>query len=209
MNGEVKVVNDVAAEFARIVASELKGSGSTFVLSGGSTATACYQQLAEQNVEWSDVSIFWGDERCVPLDHEDSNYLLAQKAMPSVLNAAAAVYAMEDADAYEKLVADAVPFDVVHLGVGDDGHVASLFPDSDTLNVEDRLVVDGGDEFHKHPRITLTYPAINSAKVVIYTVVGENKAEMINRVRSGEDLPVNRVKAERQIWLLDEGANGN
>jgi 6-phosphogluconolactonase/glucosamine-6-phosphate isomerase/deaminase len=100
------------------------------------------------------------------------------------------------------------PFDLIHLGLGPDGHTASLFPGSAALAVTDRLVVTNGDELHPHPRLTFTYPALQRARLVVFTVAGAEKRDAFARIRAGDDLPAARVTAERVLWLVDPAAAG-
>jgi 6-phosphogluconolactonase len=110
--------------------------------------------------------------------------------------------------AYDTLVAAAPPIDLVHLGLGPDGHTASLFPGSSALTVTDRLVVTNGDALHPHPRLTFTYPALARARLVVFTVADKEKHDAFARIRAGEDLPAARVTAERVLWLVDPAAAG-
>ncbi len=99
------------------------------------------------------------------------------------------------------------PIDVVHLGLGPDGHTASLFPGAATLTITDRLVVSAGDELHPHPRLTFTYPAIERSPLVVVTVAGAEKRDALARVRAGdESLPASHVRAGQVIWLADPAA---
>lgn len=214
MSTEYRVVKDVGAAFAEEVAKAYSETTDKFTiaLSGGSTATACYEALRRIDIDWGTTYVVWGDERRVPLDHPDSNYLLARNALLDYVSPPAAVHPMggdETADNYEKIVADLSPIDFIHLGMGDDGHTASLFPDSPALEVEDRLVVETGDDLHKHPRMTLTFPAIAQARRIVFTVTGANKADMLTRVRAGDDYPAARVSGADILWLVDEAAAGN
>jgi 6-phosphogluconolactonase/glucosamine-6-phosphate isomerase/deaminase len=109
---------------------------------------------------------------------------------------------------YDALVAAAPPIDLVHLGLGPDGHTASLFPGSAALDVTDRLVVANGDALHPHPRLTFTYPALERSRLVVITVAGEEKRDAFARIRAGDDLPAARVTAERVLWLIDPAAAG-
>jgi 6-phosphogluconolactonase/glucosamine-6-phosphate isomerase/deaminase len=112
------------------------------------------------------------------------------------------------AERYDALVSSSPPIDLVHLGLGPDGHTASLFPGSPALAVRDRLVVATGDDQHPHPRLTFTYPAIERSRLVVFTVAGEEKRDAFQRVRAGEDLPASHVRAERVVWLADRDAMG-
>jgi 6-phosphogluconolactonase len=112
------------------------------------------------------------------------------------------------ADAYDELVRTAPPIDIVHLGLGPDGHTASLFPGSPILAETERLVVAAGDAKHPHPRLTFTYPAIARGRFVIVTVAGVEKRDAVERIRAGEELPAARIRAERVLWLGDRAAFG-
>ena len=105
--------------------------------------------------------------------------------------------------------ARATPIDLVHLGLGPDGHTASLFPEAATLSITDRLVVSAGDDAHPHPRLTFTYPAIARSPLVVFTVAGEEKREAFARVRNGDEaMPATSVQADQIIWLADQAALG-
>ncbi len=210
--GEVDVVDDVAGAFAALVAAE---APSTVALSGGSTARRCYQALAARDIDWRGVTVLFGDERWVPVGSPDSNEGMAREvlldhvdpgAVRSMREAGASLEAA--ADAYHRLVGEVAPIDLVHLGLGDDGHTASLFPGSPALDVDDRLVVATGDDAHPHPRLTLTYPGIARARVAVVTVSGAAKADAWQRLCRGDDVPAARVRAPRVLWLVDPAAAG-
>ncbi len=143
MNGELIVVDDVAAEFAeRVIEAFHSRSDESFAiaLSGGDTARRCYERLAHDGgdqIDWWQVDVYWGDERCVPPDHPDSNERLGREALLERVGAAHAIYPMrceEGPGSYQLRVGEVGRFDVVHLGVGPDGHTASLFPGSPALD---------------------------------------------------------------------------
>jgi 6-phosphogluconolactonase len=113
----------------------------------------------------------------------------------------------EASDAYDQLVRQLGPIDLVHLGLGPDGHTASLFPGSPALDEKERSVVATGDDRHPHPRLTITFPAIAMSRLAVFTVAGEEKREILARVKADDDLPAARVRAERVLWLVDEAAN--
>jgi len=200
MIGEVRVVDDVAVAFADLVVEE---APETIALSGGSLARRCYEQLAARDVDWRTVTVFFGDERAVPVDDDESNEGMARRALLDRATPAA-IHSMVGlgADAYDALVASCPPIDLVHLGLGPDGHTASLFPGSPSLDVEDRFVIDTGDDAHPHPRITFTFPAIARAQLAVVTVDGEEKREAWRRLTIGDDLPAQHVDASRVIWLV-------
>lgn len=220
MHGEVRVVDDVTAAFADVVAEAWHarpGPAFSIALSGGQTARRCYEHLAtraDHPVDWMQTEVYWGDERCVPLDHPDSNYRLASEALLAGVGGVHALFPMrcEDGDdAYNLLISSVGRLDVVHLGLGTDGHTASLFPDSPALEAhEGRLVVTNSDPHGRnpHPRMTLTFGGIARARVVVVTVSGPEKAEAFARVRGSGDVPGARVEAERVIWLVDPAAAG-
>jgi 6-phosphogluconolactonase len=114
----------------------------------------------------------------------------------------------EAADAYDELIRTAPPIELIHLGIGPDGHTASLFPNTGALDETERLVVANGDDLHPHPRLTFTFPAIARSPLVVIAVSGEEKREAIARIRAGEDLPGARIRAGEVIWLIDPAAMG-
>lgn len=211
--GEIRIVPHVPAAFAELVTLEAPRS---IALSGGDTARACYGLFATAaNVDWSAVEVLFGDERWVPVHDHESNEGMARLAFLDEVDPAwihsmygAGATPEEAADAYDALVDGFGPIDLVHLGLGPDGHTASLFPGTAALDVTDRLVVTNGDEKHEHLRLTFTYPAIARARLVVFTVAGSEKREAMSRIRAGEDLPAARVEAERVVWLVDAEAMG-
>jgi 6-phosphogluconolactonase len=211
VNGEVRVVDDVAQAFASLVASEAPPS---IALSGGHTARECYERLRGARVDWPAVDVFFGDERFVPVDNPDSNEGMARRALLDHVDARS-IHSMrgrEDtleaaAAAYDTLVRDHGPVALVHLGLGPDGHTASLFPGSPALREEQRLVVGNpGDATHPHDRLTFTYRAIAESGLVVFTVAGADKRDALSRIRAGDDLPATHVTADRVIWLVDPPA---
>lgn len=222
MHGELIVVDDVPGEFAeRVIEAFHSRPGESFsiALSGGETARRCYERLATDGadqIDWWQVDVYWGDERCVPPGDPDSNERLGREALLERVGAANAVHPMRcDAgpDAYHLLVSDLGRFDVVHLGLGRDGHTASLFPRSPALDADPgRLVVFNEDPLgnNPHQRMTLTFAGIERARLVLFTVVGEEKREALARVRAGDpDCPATHVRAERVVWLVDPAAAGD
>jgi 6-phosphogluconolactonase len=218
MNGELVIVDDVRPEFTRRVAAAFGARANddfSFALSGGSTARSCYEHLADAagtQIDWWKVDFYWGDERCVPLDHEDSNYRLAREALLDRVGAANATYPMrcdEGPDPYQLRIGELGKFDVIHLGLGPDGHTASLFPQSPALDADPgRLVVMNEDPLgvNQRPRMTLTFAGIARARLVLFTVAGEAKRDALRRVHAGEDVPASRVAADNVVWLADREA---
>jgi 6-phosphogluconolactonase len=218
MNGDLVVVDDVPAAFAEhLVAAfaERANEGFAIALSGGGTARACYERLASSSeaVDWWKVDVYWGDERCVPLDDPDSNYRLARESLLDRVGAANATYPMrcdEGPDAYQMRVGELGKFDVIHLGLGPDGHTASLFPESRALTADPGLLVVVNDDplgHNPHPRMTLTYEGIARGRLVLVTVEGEAKADALARILAGDPTaPASKIHADRIVWLADAAA---
>lgn len=221
MHGDLVVVDDVPGEFAERVIEAFHArpnEGFSFAVSGGATARACYERLADDagtQIDWWKVDVYWGDERCVPHDSPESNYHLVREALLERVGAVNANYPMfceEGPDAYQLRLGELGRLDVVHLGLGADGHVASLFPDSGALDADPgRLVVANEDPHGRnpHPRMTLTLGGIARARLVVVTVSGEAKREALARVREGDPTcPGALVTADRVVWIADRAAAG-
>ena len=218
MHGELVVVDDVPGEFAeRVIESFHQRPADSFsiALSGGETARRSYERLADDagnQIDWWKVDVYWGDERCVPLDNEASNYRLGREALLERLGAVNANYPMrcdEGADPYQLRLGQLGRIDVVHLGLGPDGHTASLFPGSPAIDADPgRLVVMNRDPSgnNPHERMTFTFAGIERARLVLFTVSGAEKSEALARVVAGEDLPAGRVQAEQVLWIVDPAA---
>jgi 6-phosphogluconolactonase len=165
-----------------------------------------------QAIDWLFVNVFWGDERCVPPDDPDSNERMGRQALLEKVGAANAVYPMRcdgGVDAYQLRIGELGQLDVVHLGMGADGHTASLFPGSAALDADPGQLVSLNEDpsgRNKHPRMTLTYGGIARARLVIFTVAGEAKRPALEAIVAGEDLPAARVRAGRVLWLVDPAA---
>jgi 6-phosphogluconolactonase len=212
VHGAVRIVDDVAAAFAALVVDTAPTS---IALSGGSTARAAYEALAALELDWDAVDVYFGDERWVPVTDPESNEGMARAAL---LDRAAprAVHSLRGAGttidaaavAYDALVAAAPPFDLVHLGLGPDGHTASLFPGSAALDVHDRFVVTNADDLHPHPRLTFTFAALARSRLIVFTVAGVDKRDAFARIRAGDDLPAARVTAQHIVWLVDPASAG-
>lgn len=222
MHGKLVVVDDVAGEFAdRVIEAFHSRPNDTFslVLSGGETARRAYERLAADGgtqIDWWKVDIYWGDERCVPLDHPDSNYRLGREALLDRVGAANATYPMrceEGPDPHQLRFGELGRFDLVHLGLGPDGHTASLFPGSPALHADPgRLVVMNEDPSGNNPytRMTLTYAGIARARLILVTVSGEGKREALRRVAEQDPTaPASNIDAERIVWLADPAAAGD
>ncbi|CDG34294.1 6-phosphogluconolactonase [Parasaccharibacter sp. TMW2.1882] len=234
----VEVLKDseaVAMEMARLLIRTVKEKQQGRVriaLSGGSTPKQLFAILAQpdmaRQVDWSRVEIFYGDERHVPEGHADSNHASARELLLSRVSIPAAqVHPMptaatvaEDAASYQsvleqaygatKLEAGRPLFDIVMLGLGTDGHTASLFPGEPVLEEKKAWVGVAAPRTAPHERLTLTYPAIASSALVVFLVTGENKVPMLARLRQGDgSIPSGRIVSEGKILILaDEAAAG-
>ena len=222
---DLQVLDDPGASAARLLA-EAAGGGGQIALTGGSTPRSAYERAAAADAEWSRTTLWWGDERCVPPDDELSNYALARETLlDAIAGAAPEVHRMrgelgphEGASAYEaelhEVFGAGMPeFDLVLLGMGADGHCASLFPGQPTLDEDVRLVVgveQAGAEPYV-PRISLTLPVINAARQVVFLVTGEDKADAVARAFEadpGPHTPASLVTpaSGRLVALLDRAA---
>lgn len=225
-----------ADEFTRVARAAIAARGRFSVaLAGGNTPRGAYSLLAEddaakpaERLPWGKVHFFFGDERQVPPSHPDSNYRMAQEALFSRLavpeanihRIEAELSAQEAANHYQELLraSFALPpgeiprFDLVLLGMGPDGHTASLFPGSQALGENTHLVAANWVEKFKVFRITLTFPVLNHAAEVMFLVSGTDKAGMLRRVLqgdpSGATYPAQRVRPEagRLLWYADQAA---
>lgn len=221
----VEPVVDVPEAFAAAVLDAFArrpGRRFTLVLSGGATAEACYEQLARTGpggIDWSSVDLYLGDERDVPADHADANQRMVRRTLVDRVGSLGSFRPMPTgepldrcADDYDALVASALAttgLDLVHLGLGPDGHTASLFPGAAALEAgPGRLVVATADPNGRNPhrRLSLTLEAIGRARQVVFTVAGRAKRPAVARLRQGEDLPAARVRAGRVTWLVDRDA---
>ena len=189
---ELHVLDDPAIAVGDLIAEHVRRGG-TIVLTGGSTPSRAYEHAAQTQPDWSNVSVWWGDERAVRPDDERSNYRLAKETLLDRLDAQPEVHRIEGelapeeaARRYDAEIAG-VELDLLLLGLGPDGHMASLFPGTPQLDVTDRNVTSGPaglDPFVD--RVTLTLPAIQAAKRIVFLVAGAGKAEAVERAFAGE-----------------------
>ena len=233
---QTEVYADVGALFeaaaARIANALTKAvearSRAAIALAGGSTPEALYERLAKtpwaEKIPWESVHVFWGDERCVAPDRTESNYRMAREALlefvpvpsASVHRIPAEGDPAEAALTYEQTIRDVLGpepvFDVVLLGMGDDGHTASLFPGTAAVDVTDRLTTGVFVPKLGVWRVSLTLRAINTAREVLFLVAGEGKADMVSEVLGLEapsaELPASLVNPAHGdvIWMMDEAA---
>ncbi len=202
---------DVAAAAAADIAEALHQDSRSLVLAGGTTPQRCYELLAGIDVEWGRVSILFGDERCVPPDHPDSNYRMAREALldrvsPGTVYRMPAELGPDDGAAlYAHVVAAVAPLDLVVLGVGEDGHTASLFPGHPALKAGG--LTAGIHDSPKPPpqRVTLTLRALQDARRVLILATGAGKAEAVARAKRRE-VPSGMIAGAR--WLIDRAAAG-
>lgn len=220
-----------ADEFVRAGRNAIGAQGRfTVALSGGSTPKSLYSLLAEQHRDfaWNRTFLFFGDERHVPPDHPDSNYrmvnesLLTKIQIPSEnvfrvrvenpdANAAALEYEHQMRGFFSHEEASFPRFDLILLGMGSDGHTASLFPGSDGLKEQSRWVIANWIEKFNTHRITLTFPVLNGAAEAIFIASGSDKADMVQQVLEGKKVPPypsQQVlpKDGKLLWMLDEAA---
>jgi 6-phosphogluconolactonase len=220
----VVVMDDPAAAAAERLAEAAAGGGHV-ALAGGSTPRAAYERAATMDIDWSGSTLWFGDERCVPPDHEHSNYRMVKEALlDRIPGGPAAVKRMEGergpdegASAYEAELrtafGDEIPrLDLILLGLGPDAHTASLFPGDAALGEGERLAV-GVPTPGMAPlvsRVTVTLPVVNAAREVVFLVSGEDKADAVARAFAGvqdPSAPASLVRPESgSLTLLADAA---
>lgn len=225
--GIEEMQEDCAESIAAVLRPSTEGQMRTLVLSGGSTPRGMHRILADApEIDWSNVHIFWGDERTVPPDHEDSNYRMAHESLLRHIDIPEEnIHRMRGeldpetaAEEYEREIREVlgVPepeiprFDVIVLGMGADGHTASLFPGTEALDEQQRLVVANEVPQLGTTRLTMTYPLINAAHRVYFLVAGDDKDDAALQCLTDhpETPPAGLVQpssGELQ-WFLDAGA---
>ena len=196
----------------------------TLALAGGSTPKSMYQHLAARSVPWGKVRVFFGDERCVPPDDVGSNYRMAREAMldrvplnPAYLHRILGELPPDEAaqraedDLRANVTGDPIPrLDLIVLGIGPDGHTASLFPGGPESEVTDRLMVPVHRPDLPQPwRVSMTLPVLNAARRVVVLVADGAKAPMVARALAGDEtIPAGRVRPTdgELIWMVTEAA---
>ena len=226
----VSVARQAAEILEKLCAKAVSESGMfNLAISGGKTPVPLFRLLAEQDwrnrLSWEKINLYWVDERCVPPESPDSNYGLARKELLSFIPAPrfyrikGELKPSEAADSYEELLSqnfhlknDELPrFDCMVLGMGTDGHVASLFPDlADYIDTQYK-VIDLYVPKLRESRITLTLPVINNSKACIFLVSGREKHPVVSRalnLLTSPDLPAQKVRPTKGelIWIIDEAA---
>lgn len=221
-----------ARDFATKAAEAIEERGRfAVVLAGGSTPRVAYELLARDfadEIDWDRVHVFFGDERAVPPDHEDSNYRMAREALLSHVPVGS-IHRMrgelppaQAAAAYEEELrgffgaSDEPPsFELILLGIGVDGHTASLFPNTPALDVTDRWVAANPVEKLDAVRLTLTVPVINAARATRFLVAGKDKAEALKEILEGDadprEYPAKLVRSASgpAVWMVDRAAAGS
>ena len=227
-----ELAREAAQRFTRQAVDAVRSRGRfSAALSGGSTPGVLYQLLAEEpyrgQIPWADVHLFWADERCVPPNDPGSNYEQAETALISrvpippdnIHRIQGELEPLAAARFYDRALQDyfcgpQTRFDLVLLGLGTDGHTASLFPGSPALEGTERLAEAVVAVYDDRPaqRVTLTLPAITSAREVLFLISGGTKAGIVRAVLEGSDprLPARRVRptAGQLTWLVDKAAAG-
>ena len=212
------LVRPAAAWLAAEIAAAVRDRGvCALALSGGRTPEPVYRELARADVDWARVRVFFADERAVPPDHAESNYGMVREALLSLVAIPASnVHRMAaerpDRDAAARAYEQTLPLslDVLLLGVGADGHTASLFPGSPALDERRRLVVPATGAKPPAERLTITPPVIGAARRVAVLVAGADKAAMVARALEGPVEPgeVPAQLARHGVWFLDRAAAG-
>lgn len=227
---KAELAEAAARDFARRAAESIEERGRFAVaLAGGSTPRVVYELLASgygetADLDWSRVHAFFGDERTVPPDDEDSNYRMARETLldhvpvGSVHRMRGELPPEEAAAEYEaelrSFFGDGLPrFDLIMLGIGGDGHTASLFPQTSALEVTDRLVTANSVPKLETERITLTVPIINAARAVAFLVSGEDKTQALREILEGDGdphvYPAKFVQPDGDLtWMVDRAATG-
>jgi 6-phosphogluconolactonase len=237
MQKEIRIfssIQELAQFFAEKLAFSVNGTpaGSFFsiMLSGGSTPRLVFNYIAanfRNRIDWRKVKVFWGDERCVPPGSDESNFRMAKDSLldhvsiqeNNIFRIKGEADPTTEAERYEEVIRQNIPliqniprFDLIILGLGEDGHTASIFPDNLHLYNSDKLFEVTEHPLTKQKRITATGEIINNSRTVIFLVTGESKAEMVARIikrkELWENLPASLVNAENGelLWLLDEKA---
>jgi 6-phosphogluconolactonase len=213
----IEVLDDPATAVADLIVQGA-ADGGDLVLTGGSSPERAYRLAADAGADWSGATVWFTDERCVPPDHELSNFRMVDRALVSRLAAPPQVNRMQGelgydagAEAYESVLGDDPRFDLVLLGLGPDAHIASLFPGKPEKHLVDRFVVgvpEAGMEPYV-PRISLTLPALNAGRHVVFLVTGESKREAVRRAFGDppdEESPAAHVRPAELTVFLDPAA---
>jgi len=209
---EFDQASEVAADFlaSKIEASIQQKGECHVVLPGGNTPAQCLSYLADKDLPWNRVHWYLGDERCYPLNHQDRNDVMLQNNLWSHISTSnihripAEFGAEQAAKVYREIVNSIEYFDIVFLGMGEDGHTASLFPNNEALQ-DTRSVIPVYDA-PKAPtdRVSLSINTLKKARCRMVLTGGVGKSEIIARIKEGDPLPVNRIGDIN--WFVDETA---
>ena len=215
------VVVDDEKEAAAVTAERLARAareGGNIMLTGGTTPRLAYEEDAKREPDWSRTKLWWGDERCVPPEHEYSNYGMAKRALldrieppPAAVHRIKGELGKEAAAADYDRELDDEPLDLILLGMGPDGHVASLFPNAPTLQQQGRVLPAEAQLEPFVDRVTLSIPALRGGRELLFLVTGEPKAEAVRRAFGDEPspaTPASLVRSEhgRTTAILDRAA---
>ncbi len=227
-----QAAREACSRMTRSIRDALKERGSASIaLSGGSSPHEAYRLLAQETIDWNKVQVWFVDERAVPPTHERSNYAAAKRSLLDAakipeanihrmmgeapdLEGAARAYEASLRDNVKNKMAGLPALDLVILGVGDDGHTASLFPSEPTVNVTDRLVAAVPARGDREARLTLTTPVLENARASVIIVLGKSKHEPLERIwaTSGDvkDTPARIIRSFRGsiTWVIDRAAGG-
>jgi 6-phosphogluconolactonase len=223
-----------AEQFVALARQAIAARGRFAVaLSGGSTPKALYSLLAtaafSAQLDWRQIHLFFGDERCVAPDHAESNYRMVKEALLDQIaiagdnvhrmagelapEVAAAAYAAQLTGFFNLPENNLPRFDLIFLGLGEDGHTASLFPDSSALTDTDRWVTATYVAKLKSHRLTFTFPAINNAAQISFLIAGQSKTAVVKAIVTGQnsDAPAARIKPShgKLTWFVTEDAAGD
>jgi 6-phosphogluconolactonase len=217
---ELVIVED-EQEVAAVVGERLARAareGGSVVLTGGKTPEQAYKEAAKRASDWSKVDLWWGDERCVPPDDDESNYGMAKRALldrlegaPRSVHRIKGELGKEEAAAQYERELDDTQLDLLLLGLGPDGHVASLFPNAPTLRQRKKVLPAESGLEPFLDRVTLSLPALRGAREIVFLLAGESKADAAARAFAGEpgpDTPASLVRARggRTVAILDRAA---
>ena len=215
---------DVAKEAAIFIADRIreniiKKGHFTFAISGGRTPWAMIKELAKEDLPWEKVFLFQVDERIAPNAHPDRNLTQLFKAIegtklvlrlnifPMRVNAEDLDEACEEYESHINRMTENGKLDLIHLGIGTDGHTASLVPNDSVLEIKEKGVALTDSEYQGRKRMTLTYPLINHAEKILWVVTGEEKAEMLDRLlHQDPSIPAGRIDQHHAIVFTEESA---
>jgi 6-phosphogluconolactonase len=214
--GDTEAAARRGAELIAESAAEAIAERGSFTLaaSGGTEPWEMYRRLAEAEIDWQKVLVFQADERVAPDGDPDRNLTHLLESLPEAARNRVRPMPVTDADleAAAARYAAQLPdrFDLIHLGIGPDGHTASLVPGDPVLEVEDRRVALTGGEYQGHRRMTLTYPELERARRIFWLIVGEEKREPLGWLMARDAaIPAGRVRAHESIVIADEAAAGH